>query len=40
MPMHVVRDGKDYLDRSLPITDIYDYYERTKYAIHDIHKSE
>jgi DegV family protein with EDD domain len=23
-------DGKDYLDGSLPVTDIYDYYERTK----------
>lgn len=30
VPMHVVMDGKDYLDGSLPVTDIYDYYERTK----------
>lgn len=30
VPMHVIMDGKDYLDGSLPITDIYDYYERTK----------
>jgi DegV family protein with EDD domain len=30
VPMHVIMDGKDYLDGSLPVTDIYDYYERTK----------
>jgi DegV family protein with EDD domain len=30
VPMHVVMDGKDYLDGSLPVIDIYDYYERTK----------
>src|SRR4051794_31378726 len=30
VPMHVVMDGQDYLDGTLPITDIYDYYERTK----------
>jgi DegV family protein with EDD domain len=30
VPMHVIMDGKDYLDGSLPVTEIYDYYERTK----------
>lgn len=31
VPMHVVMDGKDYLDDgSTPVTDIYDFYERTK----------
>lgn len=30
VPMHVIMDGKDYLDGSLPVKDIYDYYERTK----------
>jgi DegV family protein with EDD domain len=30
VPMHVIMDGQDYLDGSLPLTDIYDYYERTK----------
>jgi DegV family protein with EDD domain len=30
VPMHVIMDGQDYLDGSLPVTDIYDYYERTK----------
>jgi DegV family protein with EDD domain len=30
VPMHGIMDGKDYLDGSLPVTDIYDYYERTK----------
>jgi DegV family protein with EDD domain len=30
VPMHVVMDGKDYLDGSLPVEDIYDYYDRTK----------
>ncbi|CAH2714762.1 Fatty acid-binding protein [Neobacillus rhizosphaerae] len=30
VPMHVIMDGQDYLDGSLPITDIYNYYERTK----------
>ncbi|WP_164670393.1 DegV family protein [Virgibacillus doumboii] len=30
VPMHVVMDGEDYLDGSLPVTDIFDYYERTK----------
>jgi DegV family protein with EDD domain len=30
VPMHVIMDGVDYLDGSLPVTDIYDFYERTK----------
>ncbi|MFS0777791.1 DegV family protein [Neobacillus sp. 3P2-tot-E-2] len=30
VPMHVIMEGKDHLDGSLPVTDIYDYYERTK----------
>lgn len=30
VPMHIIMDGKDYLDGSLPVTDIYDYYDRTK----------
>jgi DegV family protein with EDD domain len=30
VPMHVVMDGKDYLDGSLPVEDIYAYYSRTK----------
>lgn len=30
VPMHVIMDGKDYLDGSLPVQDIYDYYERTQ----------
>jgi DegV family protein with EDD domain len=30
VPMHVIMDGEDYLDGSLPVTDIYDYYERTR----------
>lgn len=30
VPMHVIMDGQDHLDGSLPVTDIYDYYERTK----------
>jgi len=30
VPMHVIMDGKDYLDGSLPVKDIYDYYDRTK----------
>ncbi len=28
--MHIIMDGKDYLDGSLPVQDIYDYYRRTK----------
>lgn len=30
VPMHVVMDGQDYLDGSLPVRDIFDYYERAK----------
>ena len=30
VPMHIIMDGKDYLDGHLPVQDIYDYYERTK----------
>lgn len=30
VPMHIIMDGKDYLDGYLPVQDIYDYYERTK----------
>jgi len=30
VPMHVIMDGVDYLDGSLPVNDIYDYYDRTK----------
>ncbi|MBP1947131.1 fatty acid-binding protein DegV [Virgibacillus litoralis] len=30
VPMHVIMDGKDYLDGSLPVQDIYDYYDCTK----------
>lgn len=30
VPMHVIMDGKDYLDGSLPVKDIYDFYDRTK----------
>ncbi|XQY92154.1 DegV family protein [Metabacillus sp. HB246100] len=30
VPMHIIMEGKDYLDGHLPVQDIYDYYERTK----------
>ncbi|TLS36798.1 DegV family protein [Pseudalkalibacillus caeni] len=30
VPMHIIMDGKDYLDGSLLVKDIYDYYDRTK----------
>ncbi|MGD6803790.1 DegV family protein [Rossellomorea vietnamensis] len=30
VPMHIIMDGKDYLDGSLPVQEIYDYYGRTK----------
>ncbi|MDG5471831.1 DegV family protein [Jeotgalibacillus sp. ET6] len=30
VPMHVIMDGKDYLDGSLPVEEIYNYYNRTK----------
>src|SRR5690625_5634258 len=28
--MHIIMEGKYYLDGSLPVQDIYDYYERSK----------
>ncbi|MDC3418245.1 DegV family protein [Aquibacillus salsiterrae] len=30
VPMHIIMDGKDYLDGSLPVQEIYDFYDRTK----------
>jgi DegV family protein with EDD domain len=30
VPMHVIMENQDYLDGSLPVKDIYDYYDRTK----------
>ncbi|MBY0098520.1 DegV family protein [Mesobacillus maritimus] len=30
VPMHVIMDEQDYLDGSLPVTKIYEYYDRTK----------
>lgn len=30
VPMHVIMEGQDYLDGSLPVTEIYDYYNRKK----------
>ncbi|HRF51410.1 MAG TPA: DegV family protein, partial [Trichococcus flocculiformis] len=30
VPMHVIMDDIDHLDGSFPVTDLYDYYERTK----------
>lgn len=30
VPMHVIMDEQDYLDGSLPVLEIYDYYDRTK----------
>jgi len=30
VPMHVVMDGIDYPDGSIPVTDVYDYHQRTK----------
>ena len=32
VPMHVIMDDVDHLDGSFPVTDLYDYYERTKKA--------
>ncbi|GAA0355316.1 DegV family protein [Alkalibacterium iburiense] len=29
-PMHVIMDDTDYPDGSIPVTDIYEYYDRTK----------
>jgi DegV family protein with EDD domain len=30
IPMHVIMDGKGYLENEITVQDIYDYYERTK----------
>lgn len=30
LPMHVIMDNIDYLDGSIPVTEVYDYYKRTK----------
>ncbi|GEN53837.1 DegV family protein [Halobacillus faecis] len=30
VPMHIIMDGKDYKDGSLPVQDIFDYHRRTK----------
>lgn len=30
VPMHIVMDGKDYLDGELPVPEIFEFYERTK----------
>ena len=30
VPMHVVMDGKDYLDGELPVEEVFDYHGRTK----------
>lgn len=30
VPMHIVMDGKDYLDGDLPVPEIFEFYERTK----------
>ncbi|MEK3954804.1 DegV family protein [Psychrobacillus sp. FSL K6-1464] len=30
VPMHVIMDGKDYLDGELPVEDVFDYHGRTK----------
>ncbi|MGG0644638.1 DegV family protein [Sporosarcina gallistercoris] len=30
VPMHVIMDGTDYLDGQLPVSDIFNFYERTK----------
>lgn len=30
VPMHVIMGGKDYLDGSLPVEDIYEYHKQTK----------
>lgn len=32
VPMHVLMDGKSYEDGSISVTDVYDYYKRTKKA--------
>lgn len=30
VPMHIIMDGKDYVDGELPVEDIFDYHTRTK----------
>jgi DegV family protein with EDD domain len=30
IPMHIVMDGENYLDGSIPVSALYDYYNRTK----------
>ncbi|MCF3944922.1 DegV family protein [Oceanobacillus sp. APA_J-2(6-2)] len=30
VPMHVIMDGKDYLDGTLPVQEIYDFYARNQ----------
>lgn len=30
IPMHVIMDDIDYADGSIPVTEVYDYYKRTK----------
>lgn len=30
VPMHVIMDGKDYLDGELPVEEVFDYHSRTK----------
>lgn len=30
VPMHIVMDGIDYPDGSIPVTDVYDYHQKTK----------
>ena len=30
VPMHVIMDGKDYLDGELSVAEVFDYYSRTK----------
>ena len=30
IPMHVIMEGKDYLESELTVADVFDYYNRTK----------
>lgn len=30
VPMHVIMDGKDYLDGELSVEEVFDFYDRTK----------
>lgn len=30
IPMHVIMDGKDYLESELSVEDVFDYFHRTK----------